>query len=1194
MMKCKQFAVLLLWLLTILSVSGEGFEKLRETQANAQQLKANNWTCSSPVMLPRGWYLTPFMKNGKFKIVKNAKVSFKGQQCIFLHGDAMMDSTLLRRKANDDIVEVVLHAKSNIPSATVRFNVNLWDQTGQFLGSVTKYAKVTPEWKQYSIKVKIPVTVRNKTVFRVAPSIGSAQGAYFDEIEFYSLNSANVISAKAGEKKVVIRKLLMDFDFTNVDGKKEIDDKTGNYTLFSDCGNLLGEADALRVAFGARLRIPCANRAFGENFTISVWLVKSGNLGRHERTPILCRGFMRPYGKPIPGRGKFDFALATNCYLPEFKTIFGGLTTRGVPYNQTYAYNQLKWQKKSPKGIFKFDRYMHIAAVYECGATRLYLNGQLVAENPQKSKEALMTSGQPLYLGAFRVENESDNQLASEMLIKSLKVESGVLTDSEVNAMYNAEKVNIPTDKKYVLTHTRNYYPKEMLPNDPQMKSRLKITSKYLKEHPTDPYKNKLNMTAAYRGSPRDTRLFVNNISVPPVMTCAHMWDRREYVHDEFCTDFTAAGVNAYRVGLLPGQIWKGDGKYDFSLLDDRIRRVISINPKVRVNITISLSPPKWFHKKYPEEFEVYYANLNDPLAGMKKWTGHGGLLGSDLWLKKSCLMLQKMAEHLENGPYKNHIWGYSVGGGEAGEWYWPGQFTGGMTGYSIPTRNNFRKYLKKKYQNSNQLLQKAWQDKKVTFDTAEVPSPKERTATENGLFRNPEVARKCNDFRKFINARTLLNVNESCRILRKIVGKEKIITTYYGYSLFYAGRGLLHVSGLQGVSDVLKSPYIDSIATPLDYYRRRGSEPGVNIAGFTGTAQLNKKMIWREEDLRTHLFPRLIFGRTSTLRETLAVISRDYGYTMAENYGMWYVCQGEMHGWHQNEIMEHIAQMQKIVKVAATKKRVDTAEVALIFDEKDSLTCLAGAYNSLVVNHIWGVYQKAHSMGAPFKLYFLDDLARADMPDYKLYIFLNPWHISSEQRKMILRKIGKNNAVSVWNYAPGYMSEKGVDLENMKKLTGFEFIEKRQRRTIGTSSKSFTSHVLNSGVSPLPAESFSPYFGIKVDDSETLAKMGDITIMGVREMKSRRSVWTLLPLSVRQLTNLCDYAGVHVYGRDGNLLLANDSYILLHTAKNGKHSISLPKIKNVTEVIRNKKIGKTAQFAIDSKKGVSHIFQLD
>ena len=74
---------------------------------------------------------------------------------------------------------------------------------------------------------------------------------------------------------------------------------------------------------------------------------------------------------------------------------------------------------------------------------------------------------------------------------------------------------------------------------------------------------------------------------------------------------------------------------------------------------------------------------------------------------------------------------------------------------------------------------------------------------------------------------------------------------------------------------------------------------------------------------------------------------------------------------------------------------------------------------------------------GAPWDFLLLDDIDAPWMPDYKLYLFLNAFHVTPEQRGKIHNKLKRNGATAVFIYAAGLLSDSGESLEGMQALTG-------------------------------------------------------------------------------------------------------------------------------------------------------------
>ncbi len=978
------------------------------------------------------------------------------------------------------------------------------------------------------------------------------------------------------------------FDFRQAAGSQEIRDQSGQFRCISDSGAFVVENDALRVAFGARFRVPELGSKLGEHFSISAWVLKSAET-RIYRTPLVSCGYTASHEGNAPGRNEFDFLWQINGFVPEFQTYGGGLTVNASPYSGEFFYSDSSWRRHQEDEPVAMNRWQELTCVYDAGNITLYVDGRAVAAKPRTSERApLLVSGFDLYIGALREKNEADNSVSAEMLINDLRFYNRALTAAEVAQDYAQSRSRFP-ETPVTLQATRAYFSEEMRDLDEEMTNRLPQTAAFAAQPPADPYPADHRIHAELRRNEGQVQLFLDGKPLAPVAANPIQFEPGFWTSQEFVRDFAAAGVTINLVGMPGICSWIGENEYDYSVIDRRIREAIAASPEARIVPVIFSLPPVWFHEKYPDELEEYYISAAEPELGKTKWRGSGAPLGSDVWLNLSLDMLRDFVRHCETSDYANHIVGYAFPGGDAGEWYWPGLFTGGggITGYSAPTLANFRKFLQQKYA-TDAALQQAWSDPAVTRTNAEVPTPQERRATERGFFRDPAVARNVYDFRQFLNERTFFNFNESARVIREAAGSDRIIITYYGYPLYFAGRNwTLQYAGLQSSRDALTSPYIDMIATPVSYLNRRGGQVGANIAGFSGSAALHGKVICREEDIRTHFFPRMEFGRTSTLSETVQVMKRGYGYYLTDNYMMWYVCQGGNHSYHQEDMMRQFREFQQMADAAVTVDREAVAEVALIFDEKKSMDALAISDNNFITRHTWETYEAAHRMGTPFRLYYLEDLAEDAMPDYKLYVFLNPYRIEPALLAKIRRKMARNNAVAVWCYAPGFIGDAGFDVGNMRNVSGIQLKECEPGAFTVANVK---SHPITRYVTGQRNFSCDPAFAVDDPDAEILAGSGTAGTLAVKG----QDIYTLEPLSGGMLRGLAEYAGAHIYLAQDDVLTANRSYLMLIADEAGERTITLPAKATVTDAVTGAVIVENqSQFTVHPAAGATELYRL-
>ena len=1164
----------LLLLITGLFATAENFSKLPPfTTAAREKLLAKKWTLSEDAGVPHGWYISEYGNpSPEYKLEK-----VDGVTAIYIRGGFVIDATVTPQDKAHRCVLVECRARA-AKNASLILPMTLMDTQGKNLGMKSAVLNLDSQWRNYRIHIRLPIRPDDIST-KVTPGFYSPEGAFISSIDIRTVPDAPEV------KSVPMRSgSIMDFDFQGIGGKRQFTDRTGNFTMFSDCGSFVEESNALRVAFGSRFRIPCKDDALGDAFTISAWIDK-GSKGGIFHTPVLARGYQKPSVFLSPVTDEFDFSFYIDIRLPAFATWNSrGLATSGYYYNMNIHYDKPEFLKAPNNVPLELNKWQQVTAVYDHGATRVYLNGSLVGENPTKDNRPLLRSGLDLYLGAHRCKDERDNKVSAEMLIKSIRIEPAALSSETIAELYAQEATLFPIGETLPsLAETRAYFPEDMLELDIPMEHRLKSTAAYKSAPPPeDPFKKQTNLKTRLEATPHYLRLFINDQPVAPVNAHGHVTEN-DHKLAEFVSDFAAAGIDMNSAGIPSA--WKGIGKYDWSALDHRLELFIKENPKSCIDIAIGVNPPQWYRQQFPDEQEKYYFQ-----GELKTWTGHGSFTGSDKYLHDSLQYVKAAISHIENSPYANHVYGYLLSGGDAGEWYWPGQFSGGYPGYSEPTQRSFRNWLRQTY-GSDEALQKAWNRKDITIDVATMPLPDQIFAAENLFFRDPTIAAQAIDSRRYRQHRNVFVVTEYTKAIKELA-PNKQLTTYYGYPMLYSGNPALPFSGLQTVGDILNIPYIDWIATPIDYQERRGGQVGANISGFLGSAKLHAKGIWREEDIRTHLLDRMVAGRTGSLRETNEVLRRAYAFTIADDYGMWYICQHGLHGYHSNGIMDDAAKMKRIADEAARTLRKDISQVALIFDEKDSMDFLAPlkSGNDFVLDCTFGTYRKAHRMGAPFRLYLASDIANPSMPDYKFYIFLNQFSANPEQIEAIHAKLKRNHATALWLYAPGYLDGKQFSLDNMTRLTGLSFTEHRETRQFTTTPTGDLKDV-----PPFTSPALGPFLTASPKDGITiLGTCGDATTIAATEADGFRSLWSLLPPSVELLTALCEQAGVHVYSRDGAMLLANDSYIALHSVSPGPITVRLPQRHIIHECISNKTFPSGDSFTFNAQyKGQTAIFKL-
>lgn len=965
------------------------------------------------------------------------------------------------------------------------------------------------------------------------------------------------------------------FEFSGANGKKDFPAESGAYRCISDTNPMVVQNGALRIAPAANIYITGKFPQLKDEITVSLWFLRRN---KSWDTPLLMRGYHA---------GRVDFLLQCRYVYPAFcykdPASLGqweGLYVQG-PIPRDMHYGKKEW--RITRDFARSDVWNHLLVTFNRGEIKIYLNGKLNCRSVSNCK-TLSNSSDRIYIGSERLSAKTRlGYLTGDFLVNDIRLFDTALSETDSAAVYWNERAAYR--KKVGTLADCNAYPP--VPGyDPEFRIKLKRTTEYeTKPLPDSTIKSgQSDARTVVQNGARILNIGGKNYFPLSLSPAAKRGNRKLFSN---VRDFAAAGVDLINLGVPVEQCWKGIGKYDFKPLDERARTILAANPKARLMAWIMLRPPvSWFSKQFPDEIEQ--SRQGDE---MNRNVG-GGPLGSDFWLDQSDAFLAALVEYIERSPYADRVFGYLPAGGESGEWYWPGGVYQMVVGFSPATRKSFRSWLRNTYRNDPTALCLAWNRTSLDFGNAEVPSAEIREKMDYpDDFLDIRNRRDVLDFRKYMCDRTLMAIRRAAKIIKQKSAGKKLVFLYNGYS-FNPTPKKLYNSGLLISEGVLKTPEIDVIVTPLDYSERRWKQYGACVNPWAASAALNGKLSWQEDDPRTHFCLTAAASRTESAAETTETFKRDIGLALTKNTGNWWLLF-EPHWCHDELTMSTVAASQRIVDEALKHNRKPAAQAAFFWDES-SIYHLNRVKGRFFLDFASLAYRGSFQMGAPADFYLSGDLCNPHLPDYKLYVMLNFFKVSEPVRKAIEAKAKRNNAVVVWCYAPGYLTDSGRSVSSMEKLTGIRLREIPGRiqcaLTITDRKHPITRFVQKKG----NQYSAAPAFAVDDPSARILGKANGIPALAVREFPQWRSVYSLLPLDTELLTGLCDYAGIHVYSRDRNFLSVNQGYLMLHTKTPRPTKIKLPGKYDVIELYSGTRISSVSDFSVHVPSGTTLIYRLE
>jgi hypothetical protein len=239
-----------------------------------------------------------------------------------------------------------------------------------------------------------------------------------------------------------------------------------------------------------------------------------------------------------------------------------------------------------------------------------------------------------------------------------------------------------------------------------------------------------------------------------------------------------------------------------------------------------------------------------------------------------------------------------------------------------------------------------------------------------------------------------------------------------------------------------------------------------------------------------------------------------------------------------------------------------------------------------------------------------LEDLKYLDpksTEQYKFWIFPSSVHFDDAQLALIKKHCMRNGNHILWIYAPGSVSENGIDIQRMGQITGFKYgytmdkgelavktieggsgyLEGRKSPiiygTYGELSPDFINY--HSSLRHYPGSdvgfSVSPRFYVKEAD-KILGYMPDIVDqpagLAVKNMGSWVSMYSSAPLVPKFiLRNIAREAGCHVFTDFPGQTCQSKNYIGFFAHETGMCTFRLPFPSRITDIYNKKIISENA-----------------
>lgn len=722
----------------------------------------------------------------------------------------------------------------------------------------------------------------------------------------------------------------------------------------------------------------------------------------------------------------------------------------------------------------------------------------------------------------------------------------------------------------------------------------------------------------------------VNGEVLPPMSFTAWMAPQ---LSDEYLRRVDAAGIRIHYVyswtrGLKPGD----PEKSELDGVEETVRRIRQIRrncPHAYVIIRLMVSPSADWIAEHPEECvrfsdgspEHCICTTVDRRRKVDMYS-----MCSEKWWAWADAQIEDFYRELSKHPGFEHVIGTFLCSGGTCEWYYPLIFRrpkGRTTGdFSEPFRRQYERFLREKY-GTVEALRRAWNRPDATFEKPVIPAFEDFAyigdpdGTTYGDFLDADRRAWTADFFLALHDGTARAIVHFAETLKRVQPKLLVGAFYGSYA-----QTTMHDGGTAtGLLRILDSPAVDFLAAPGGYNNR---EPGGLVIGreMQDAYLLRGKIFISEDDDRTFLTWRSKAVKPeddpvtgSGPEGTFNMLKRDFGRNICElTRGWWFDMGTRQRGFFYDDrrITDLWRRQQEIAKEAYALGNVKANDIAIVVDAES--TQYTSALVSRDVLDFWRMTD-LHRIGAPVDYHFSADLLHPAMRDYKLYVMMNAYALDPKRRAAVYEKAARNGATVLWMYAPGLIdmtAEKKLDVAHIAETTGMGVRRLEGLRspavTVGDRTYGLTGseihnadeiHCVEFGTKTIckPQEKLNPAFAIDDPKAEVIgryAEGGEVAIAAVTTNGVRSVYATPATLNREILAKIAREAGCHIYADDGDVLYANENYVVLHASRAGRKTIRLRRKCSPWEVYERKPYGTdTDVIEADMAFGETKMWQL-
>lgn len=480
------------------------------------------------------------------------------------------------------------------------------------------------------------------------------------------------------------------------------------------------------------------------------------------------------------------------------------------------------------------------------------------------------------------------------------------------------------------------------------------------------------------------------------------------------------AGVHQYIVPVSPA--WSESAREASAVQYlERLERYLSWNNRARLLLQVNLNPPVAWFEVHPEAAIQINGNLQ-PYPSPT----------SPVWQDAARSALEHLIQTVESGPFRERVQGYVLGALLDERWILPEPHD-----VSKANEQGFVQWLRQRY-GTDVALQHAWGQPEARFDAVTLPQRPDTGDLPRVFLSLPEH-QPVVDFLRFCSESVADVLASFASLTARTSTLDPLVGAFYGF-----GFELLSNSAGHFALDLLLESDLNLLLSPVSYVDRGLGGAG-GMMGPIDSWTLRGKQWLILDDTRTGVERDDETGEFSRIKgiraEDVYEVQRR-NFSMALTFGLGLVwADPQAEGWlYDAEQWEHLDRLRAIY---ANHMRSDEftapdedAVMTVVLDEESRFFQQGEAlFNARLL--IKGRDAVLRS-GIKARFHLLRDVIEWRAPPTPVYLFLNAFHLSEEDRMRLHSRLAQEQASAVWMYAPGYISD-APDVENIGATTGMD-----------------------------------------------------------------------------------------------------------------------------------------------------------